>query len=89
MAGKWINGQYSLGQKYRGKIGQIQKHSIHDQMGPLYNYVEPVMWFANGSMVNVLWSRSTVVDLWPSAKDPALSVEKEDRKSLLKIDDCV
>ena len=25
MACKWINGQYSLGQKYRGKIGQVRK----------------------------------------------------------------
>ena len=25
VAGKWINGQYSLGQKCRGKMGQIQK----------------------------------------------------------------
>ena len=25
MASKWINGQHSLGQKYRRRIGQVQK----------------------------------------------------------------
>ena len=28
MACKWINGQYALGQKYRGRIGQVQKDPV-------------------------------------------------------------
>ena len=28
VAGKWINGQYALGQKYRGRFGQIHKTVI-------------------------------------------------------------
>ena len=29
VAGKWTSGFYSVGQKYRGRSGQIQKHCIH------------------------------------------------------------
>ena len=29
VAGKWINDHFSLGQKYRGRIGQIQKKHMH------------------------------------------------------------
>ena len=67
--------------KTPGDLGPADTTIHTREDGPLYNYVETVMWLVNGSTVNIPWDRSTEEESDKFKRRYTHVVEKEDGQS--------